>query len=53
MDIVCSMDREKRNAYSILVGNPEGKRPIGRTRHRGMDDIVTCTVGTRQGNDGY
>jgi hypothetical protein len=25
---------EKRNAYRILVGNPEGKRPLGRPRHR-------------------
>jgi hypothetical protein len=24
--------REKRNAYRILVGNPEGKRPLGRPR---------------------
>jgi hypothetical protein len=23
---------EKRNAYRILVGNPEGKRPLGRRR---------------------
>jgi hypothetical protein len=22
--------REKRNAYRVLVGQPEGKRPIGR-----------------------
>jgi hypothetical protein len=26
---------EKRNAYMILVGKPEGKRPLGRPRHRG------------------
>jgi hypothetical protein len=26
--------REKRNAYRILVGNPEGKRPLGRQRRR-------------------
>jgi hypothetical protein len=26
--------REKRNAYRILVGKPEGKRPLGRTRRR-------------------
>jgi hypothetical protein len=26
---------EKRNAYRILVGNPEGKRPLGRPRRRG------------------
>jgi hypothetical protein len=25
---------EKRNAYRMLVGNPEGKRPLGRPRHR-------------------
>jgi hypothetical protein len=31
--------REKRNAYRILVGNPEGKRPLGRTRHRWVENI--------------
>jgi hypothetical protein len=25
---------EKNNAYRILVGNPEGKRPLGRHRRR-------------------
>jgi hypothetical protein len=25
---------EKRNAYRILVGKPEGKRPLGRSRCR-------------------
>jgi hypothetical protein len=30
---------EKRNAYRILVGNPEGKRPLGRPRHGWVDDI--------------
>jgi hypothetical protein len=25
---------EMRNAYSILFGRPEGKRPFGRPRHR-------------------
>jgi hypothetical protein len=25
---------EKRNAYRILVGKPEGKRPLRRKRHR-------------------
>jgi hypothetical protein len=24
----------KRNAYSLLVGKPEGKRPLGRPRRR-------------------
>jgi hypothetical protein len=30
---------EKRNAYKKLVENPEGKRPLGRPRRRGMDNI--------------
>jgi hypothetical protein len=31
--------REKRNAYRILVGKPEGKRPLGRPRSRWVDNI--------------
>jgi hypothetical protein len=27
------------NAYNILVGKPEGKRPLRRPRHRGKDNI--------------
>jgi hypothetical protein len=30
----CSTNGEKRNGYSILVGKPEGKRPLGRPRCR-------------------
>jgi hypothetical protein len=29
----------KRNAYRILVGKPERKRPLGRTRRRWMNNI--------------
>jgi hypothetical protein len=29
----------KRNTYRILVGKPEGKRPLGRPRRRWMDNI--------------
>jgi hypothetical protein len=28
-----------RNAYRILVGKPEGKRPLGRPRRRCVDNI--------------
>jgi hypothetical protein len=31
--------REMRNSYDILVGKPEGKRPLGRPRHRWEDYI--------------
>jgi hypothetical protein len=31
---------EKRNAYRILVGKPEGKRPLGRSGHRWEDNIM-------------
>jgi hypothetical protein len=30
---------EMRNAYSILVGKPEGKRSLGRSGHRWEDNI--------------
>jgi hypothetical protein len=30
---------EKMNAYRILVGEPEGKRPLGRSRRRWVDNI--------------
>jgi hypothetical protein len=30
---------EKRNAYRLLVGKPEGKRPLRRSRRRWVDNI--------------
>jgi hypothetical protein len=30
---------EKKGAYRILVGRPEGRRPLGRPRHRWEDNI--------------
>jgi hypothetical protein len=30
---------EKRNMYRLLVGKSEGKRPLGRPRHRWIDNI--------------
>ena len=30
---------ERRGAYRVLVGKPEGKRPLGRTRGRWEDNI--------------
>jgi hypothetical protein len=31
---------ERKNAYRLLVGKPEGKRPLGRRRSRWLD----CTT---------
>jgi hypothetical protein len=39
MGRACSTNWEKRNAYRILVGKPEGKRPQGRPRHRWVREI--------------
>jgi hypothetical protein len=30
---------EKKNVYRLLVGRPQGKRPLGRPRHRWIDNI--------------
>jgi hypothetical protein len=35
--VVCV--EEMRNVYSVLVGKPESKRPLGRLRHR-WEDII-------------
>jgi hypothetical protein len=39
MGVACSTNAEKRNEYRLLVGKPEGKRPLGRRRRRWIDDI--------------
>jgi hypothetical protein len=35
----CSTNGEKRNAYKLLVGKPERKKPLGRPRRRWVDNI--------------
>jgi hypothetical protein len=39
MGRACSTHGEKRNAYRIVVGRPEGKRPPGRPIPRWVDNI--------------
>jgi hypothetical protein len=34
MDGACGTHRERRSAYRVLVVKPEGKRLLGRPRHR-------------------
>jgi hypothetical protein len=36
--------REKRNAYRLLVGTPEGRRPLGRPRRSWLNNIRTDLV---------
>jgi hypothetical protein len=40
---------EKRNAYRVLLGSPEGKRPLGRPRRRLT--ILKCILQTWDGMD--
>jgi len=35
----CSTYGGRRGLYRVLVGKPEGKRPLGRPRHRWEDNI--------------
>jgi hypothetical protein len=41
MDKACSKHGEKRNAYRNLVGKPEGKRPLLRSKRRWEGNIKT------------
>jgi hypothetical protein len=36
---VARMGEEKKNAYRILMGKPEEKRPLGRPRRKWVDNI--------------
>jgi hypothetical protein len=39
MGRACSMSGAKRYMYRLLVGKPEGKRPLGRQRCRWVNNI--------------
>jgi hypothetical protein len=39
LDTACSINGEERNAYRILVGKPERKRPLQRSRRKWVDNI--------------
>jgi hypothetical protein len=47
----CSTNWEKRNAYRILVGTPEGKRPLGRPRRKWVNNIKMYLKRDRMGWD--
>jgi hypothetical protein len=39
MGRACSTNGHRRNGYRILVGKPEGRRPLGRPRRRRVNNI--------------
>jgi hypothetical protein len=39
MDGECSTNREKMNAYRLFMGQPEGKRPLGRPTRMWTNNI--------------
>jgi hypothetical protein len=51
----CSADEEEKDVYGVLVGKPEGKRPLGMPKSRWEDNIrmklqeVGCGVWTGLG----
>jgi hypothetical protein len=59
----CSADGEEIDVYRFLVGKPEGKRTLGRTRRRLEDNIrmglqevgywVLNRIGLAQDRDGW
>jgi hypothetical protein len=48
MGRICSTNGEKSNACRILVGKPEGKRPLERPRRR-WDDNISMDLRARMG----
>jgi hypothetical protein len=37
--MACRTYGERKGAYKVLVGKPEGKRPLGRPKHRWDDNV--------------
>jgi hypothetical protein len=40
----CGTHGEGRGVYRVLVGRPEGKRPLERSRHRWEDNITELGI---------
>jgi hypothetical protein len=43
---------ERRGAYMVMVGRPDGKRPLGRHIHRWEDNIKINLQKTGMGENG-
>jgi hypothetical protein len=44
---------EKRSMYRLLVGKPEGRRPLGRPRRKWTDNIKMDLVGIGFGDSDW
>jgi hypothetical protein len=42
--------KKKKNSYRLLVGKPEGRRPLGRPRRRWVDNIRMDLVEVGRGD---
>jgi hypothetical protein len=40
----CGTNGEKSNLYRLLIGKPEGRRPLGRPRRRWIDNIKMAPI---------
>ena len=47
----CGAYEEGRGVHRVLVGKPEGKRPLGRPRHRWEDNIKMDLRDVGEGGD--
>jgi hypothetical protein len=45
MGTACSTHGKQSNGYRVLVGKPEGRRPLGRRRCRWEDNIKLSEIG--------
>jgi len=43
---------DKRSAFKFLVIRPDGKRPLGRPKHKNDNNIKIDLVTVRTGNEG-
>jgi hypothetical protein len=50
MGRACNMNGEESNVCRILVGKPEGKRPLGCLRHRWVDNSKMYGIGACWGD---
>jgi hypothetical protein len=50
MGRACSRYGDRRGAHRILLGRPEGRRPLGRPRHRWEDNIKMDLQAVEQGH---